>query len=76
MTETTELRPLGSTAGLGQDARRELGKWLNEEQNRPIDRVALAELCTDYDAMLDELKLWRRVGRALHDAGLKEIIAA
>lgn len=36
---------------LGADARREIGKWLNDEPNRPIDRQALAELCAGYDML-------------------------
>ena len=32
-------------------ARREIGKWLNEQPNREIDRQALAELCVEYDTM-------------------------
>lgn len=32
-------------------ARREIGKWLNEEPNRELDRKLLAELCADYDAL-------------------------
>ena len=31
------------------DARREIGKWLNEQPSREIDRQALAELCAEYD---------------------------
>lgn len=36
---------------LGADARREIGKWLNEEPDREIDRRSLAELCAAYDTM-------------------------
>ena len=32
-------------------ARREIGKWLNEQPNREIDRQALALLCAEYDLM-------------------------
>lgn len=33
------------------DARREIGKWLNEEPNREVDRRALAELCVGFDLL-------------------------
>ncbi len=33
------------------NARREIGKWLNEQASREIDRQALAELCTEYDML-------------------------
>jgi hypothetical protein len=33
-------------------ARTEIGKWLNEQPNREIDRQALAELCADYDRLI------------------------
>ena len=36
-------------------ARREIGKWLNEQQNREVDRVALAELCAEHDRMAHAL---------------------
>lgn len=36
---------------LGTDARREVGKWLNEQPNREVDRHALAELCEAYDLL-------------------------
>ena len=31
---------------------RELAKWLNEEPNRPVDRVALARCLTELQAFL------------------------
>lgn len=73
MTERTELQPLGSTAGLGSHARREIGHWLNELPTRDVDRRALAELCADYDALEAELYVWRQMGRSLHDAGLRTV---
>lgn len=36
-------------------ARREIGKWLNEEPNRELDRKLLAELCADYDMLERQL---------------------
>ncbi len=36
---------------MDMDARREIGKWLNEQPSREIDRRALAELCAEYDRM-------------------------
>lgn len=36
-------------------ARRAIGKWLNEELTCEIDRVALAELCHEYDQMQTRL---------------------
>ena len=32
-------------------ARIEIGKWLNEKTRLEIDRVALAELCAEYDEL-------------------------
>ena len=32
-------------------ARREIGKWLNEQPNREVDKQALAELCVEYDIL-------------------------
>ena len=56
---TSELRALRSSRPLnerlGMTARREIGKWLNEQPNREVDRVALAELCAEHDAMLEAL---------------------
>lgn len=46
-------------AELGADARREIGKWLNEEIQKPIDRVALAELCADYDRLRADAERYR-----------------
>lgn len=48
LTRPQQVTPSNSEAA---DARRELGKWLNEETNRPVDRVALAQLCTGFDAL-------------------------
>ena len=48
---------LKTTKELAEDARRYIGKWLNEEPNANLERVALAELCAGYDdlrAKLDE----------------------
>ena len=36
-------------------ARREIGKWLNEQLNREVDRVALAQLCAEHDRMAHAL---------------------
>lgn len=36
-------------------ARREIGKWLNEQPNRDIDREALAQLCAEHDRMVHAL---------------------
>ena len=38
---------------VGLDARSEVGKWLNEQTNRDVDREALAELCAEYDRIFD-----------------------
>ena len=32
-------------------ARREIGKWLNEQPNREIDKQVLAEFCAEFDEM-------------------------
>ena len=32
-------------------ARIEIGKWLNEQPSREIDRAALAEMCAQYDEL-------------------------
>lgn len=32
-------------------ARREIGKWLNEQPNREVDKQALAELCVEFDRL-------------------------
>lgn len=37
--------------GVGMTARREIGKWLNEQPNREVDRQALAELCAEFDRL-------------------------
>lgn len=42
-----------------KDAHRELAKWLNEEQIKPVDRVALATVLAE----LDEIKLQRDLAR-------------
>lgn len=39
------------------DARMIIGKWLNEQPNREVDRVALAELCVEIDALRKEIKV-------------------
>jgi DUF1680 family protein len=36
-------------------ARHEIGKWLNEQPNREIDRRVLAELCAEHDRMAHAL---------------------
>lgn len=62
------------------DALREVGKWLNEQPNRPIDRVAVAVLCAalscstaaqpaDRAITSDELKLITDLRWALGDNG-------
>lgn len=33
------------------DARHEIGKWLNEQPSREIDRQALVQLCAEYDML-------------------------
>ena len=38
------------------DARMIIGKLLNEQPNRELDRVALAELCAEVDALRKELE--------------------
>lgn len=43
------------------DARRYIGKWLNEQPNSEIDKTALAELCAEFDALKN---IWGN-GRAL-----------
>lgn len=55
------------------DAHREIGKWLNEEPNRPVDLEALAELCADYDRLCDRIERLRGLCKSasgwLLDAG-------
>lgn len=41
------------------DARREIGKWLNEQPSREIDRQALAELCAEYDRIRHRIECLR-----------------
>ena len=48
------MRLLGARR-IEMTARREIGKWLNEQQNREVDRVALAELCAEHDRMAHAL---------------------
>lgn len=43
MTPTTNTQAVA--------ARREIGKWLNEGTNKPVDREALAQLCAGFDAL-------------------------
>lgn len=33
-------------------ARREVGKWLNEQPNRELSLQAIAELCAEHDAVM------------------------
>lgn len=53
--------------GIGE-ARREIGKWLNEETGREIDRRALAELCGAYDLLYAELRRHIRMYRVADEA--------
>jgi len=41
------------------NARREIGKWLNEQPNKDIDRQALAELCAEYDEIRRDAERYR-----------------
>lgn len=40
-------------------ARSVIGKWLNEQPNREIDRTVLAELCSDYDRLREAVQVLR-----------------
>lgn len=40
-----------SSSSEAADARREIGKWLNEGTDKPVDRLALAQLCAGFDAL-------------------------
>lgn len=50
-------------------ARREIGKWLNEQPNRDVDKQALAELCVEYDKMQLALEV-------ILDGGPAKLVAA
>lgn len=43
------------TEMLDTTARREIGKWLNEQPNSVVDREALARLCAEHDRMTHAL---------------------
>jgi len=47
-------RPVGRER-VEMTARREIGKWLNEQPNRDVDRAALAQLCAEHDRMVHAL---------------------
>ncbi len=47
-------RPVGRER-VEMTARREIGKWLNEQPNRDVDRAALAQLCAEHDRMVRAL---------------------
>lgn len=49
MTPTTNTQAVA--------ARREIGKWLNEGTNKPVDREALAQLCAGFDALTRPLEV-------------------